>query len=390
MARVWIYDRQNDRVYREAVARAKKDRRKPPGRWQVHWYDPAGVHKTKTFTKKPEAERYETEIDGQLAGGSYRDPSAGKTCLSVVAERWLAAKSDLEEGSRALYRDHLDNYVLPRWGTTPVASIAFGDVAIWVTGLQTDAGRSSRMLAAATVRSIHLVLFSVLEWAVKEELISRNPARGVPLPKKPPRSHVYLSHPEVETLATAARGHGTLIRFLAYTGLRWSEVSALTVGNLDLAARRATIERAYKDIKGKLTLGTPKKGESRSVPFPAFLVPELEAFTDGRPDDELVFTAPRGGPIWLRNWRPRVFNPAVKAAAFGGRGLTPHKLRHTAASLAIAAGADVYVVQTMLGHAKPSITLDTYGHLWPDRLDEVAAVLDAKRAEALSGLRVVV
>ncbi|EOD70332.1 site-specific recombinase XerD [Amycolatopsis vancoresmycina DSM 44592] len=67
-------------------------------------------------------------------------------------------------------------------------------------------------------------------------------------------------------------------------------------------------------------------------------------------------------------------------------GLTPHKLRHTAASLAIAAGADVKVVQQMLGHADAAMTLNVYGHLFPDRLDEVADVLDAQRTQALVGM----
>ncbi|SDI30747.1 Phage integrase family protein [Actinokineospora alba] len=75
--------------------------------------------------------------------------------------------------------------------------------------------------------------------------------------------------------------------------------------------------------------------------------------------------------------------PAVEAAKLKVQGLTPHKLRHTAASLAIAVGADVKVIQLMLGHADASMTLNVYGHLWPDRLDEVADVLDIRRTAAL-------
>ena len=68
------------------------------------------------------------------------------------------------------------------------------------------------------------------------------------------------------------------------------------------------------------------------------------------------------------------------AAAIGLPGLHPHELRHSAASLAIAAGADVKVVQQMLGHASAAMTLDRYGHLFGDRLDQVAAAMDAARA----------
>lgn len=66
-----------------------------------------------------------------------------------------------------------------------------------------------------------------------------------------------------------------------------------------------------------------------------------------------------------------------------GSALTPKALRHTAASMAIAAGADVKVTQRMLGHADASMTLNTYADLWPDRLDEVTATVSAQRAKAL-------
>ncbi|GAA2237115.1 hypothetical protein GCM10010401_06560 [Rarobacter faecitabidus] len=83
------------------------------------------------------------------------------------------------------------------------------------------------------------------------------------------------------------------------------------------------------------------------------------------------------------NWRQRVWRYAIKDAGLEGEGLTPHKLRHTAASSAIAAGADVKVVQQMLGHKDATETLNTYGHLWPDRLDEVAEALEMARETAL-------
>ena len=106
---------------------------------------------------------------------------------------------------------------------------------------------------------------------------------------------------------------------------------------------------------------------------------ELRPLASRDDKEALVFTAPRGGALHYNNWRSRVFNKAVKAAGLDHLGLTPHKLRHTAASLAIAAGADVKVVQTMLGHKSAVMTLDLYGHLWPDRPDEVADRLEEGR-----------
>ena len=79
------------------------------------------------------------------------------------------------------------------------------------------------------------------------------------------------------------------------------------------------------------------------------------------------------------NWSTRVWRPALAATNIDpGRGITPHKLRHTAASHAIAAGADVKALQAMLGHANARETLDVYGHLFPDQLDDVAARINAR------------
>ena len=129
---------------------------------------------------------------------------------------------------------------------------------------------------------------------------------------------------------------------------------------------------------------SPKTGKSRTVPIPPSLVAELRPLVTALPDDTLVFSTKRGAPLRLRNWRRREFDKAVKDTGLDGKGLTPHKLRHTAASLAIAAGADVKVVQAILGHATATMTLDRYGHLFPDRLDEVAEAMDAARLRALA------
>ncbi len=103
----------------------------------------------------------------------------------------------------------------------------------------------------------------------------------------------------------------------------------------------------------------------------------------GRKDTDLMFTAPGGGPLRYSNFRNRVFDKAVRDAGLSGLGITPHKLRHTAASLTIAAGADIKVIQLMLGHKDTSKTLNIYGHPWPDKLDEVADALDARRERLL-------
>jgi integrase len=141
---------------------------------------------------------------------------------------------------------------------------------------------------------------------------------------------------------------------------------------------------------GGLVRGTPKSHERRSVPFPAALSDELSALEVGKGRGDLVFTDLRGGVLRNSNFRARVFRPAVEKCqkmdvAFPS--ITPHDLRHTAASLAVSADANVKAVQRMLGHAKASMPLDVYADLFDADLDRVADRLDAAIQSTADALR---
>jgi integrase len=127
-------------------------------------------------------------------------------------------------------------------------------------------------------------------------------------------------------------------------------------------------------VGGHVVEGTTKNHHRRSVPIPRFLADELAEHLAGKKPDDLVFTSPTGRVLRNTNFRPRFFDPAAQRAGLAG--LTPHLLRHTAASLAVQAGANVKVVQQMLGHASAAMTLDVYAGLFADNLDEVADRLD--------------
>jgi integrase len=175
-------------------------------------------------------------------------------------------------------------------------------------------------------------------------------------------------------LAKECGDYGLLVRFLAYTGLRWGEVAALHTRRVDLDKRRVQIVEAVTEVDGHLVWGSTKTHARRTVPLPRFLARELAPWMGGRRGDDLLFPAPGGGVLRVRNFRRDTFDPAVRRV--GPAGFHPHELRHTAASLAIASGADVKVVQLMLGHKTATMTLDLYGHLFPDRLDELADRFD--------------
>ena len=212
-----------------------------------------------------------------------------------------------------------------------------------------------------------------------------NPAAGVSLPRVREVEKRFLTHRQVHELAEACREEYRLVvLFLAYTGLRWGEMAALRVNRLDLLRRRALVAESVTPVKGVMTFG-PTKGqghEHREVPLPRFLLDDLARQVAGRAAGDLVFSGERGAVMRSQTFQRARLTEA--ATTVGLPGFHPHELRHTAASLAIASGADIKVVQQMLGHKSATMTLDQYGHLFGDRLDVVANAMDAARASALA------
>ncbi|WP_041988186.1 tyrosine-type recombinase/integrase [Streptomyces sp. AcH 505] len=366
---------------------AKKagSKRNPPGRWRVRWYGPDGKDKALTFAKLPQAEAEKNAITARLDKGSYRDPQSGKAAFKAVAEEWYGSLRKQGRTTKNDYRELLDNYVIPKWGDWQVSSMRWEDVSAWLTDLCEQPGKRGRKLGPARVTKTYRVGGMVMKRAVISNRIAASPFHDHDLPVKiEDDEHVYLTHEQLERLAEGAGDQWRLVLVLGYCGIRWAEASAIKVGRLNLETRRIRVVQNYTDVKGVLALGPVKNHEKRSVPLPRSFADELAELTKGKGANDLLFTAPEGGPLRYANFRNRIFDPAVKVAGLADLGITPHKLRHTAASLAIAAGADVKVVQLMLGHKSAAMTLDVYGHLWPDRLDEVADALDAGRSAALS------
>lgn len=241
----------------------------------------------------------------------------------------------------------------------------------------TDTGLSITR-SAPTVRRVHEVLAGILDVAVKDRRLSQNAARGIKLPRKVGKERAYLSHEQVAALAREAK-HPELIIFLAYTGLRWGEATGLRVKNFDTLRRRISVEENAVEVGSFIEVGTPKTHEKRQVRYPEFLAEALDRLMEGKGRDDLLFGE---GRLHVR--RPKAttgwLNSAVRAAQTKSDGhfprVTPHDLRHTAASLAISAGANVKAVQRMLGHASAAMTLDTHADLFDDDLDAVSDALD--------------
>ena len=303
-----------------------------------------------------------------MRSGSYIDPAAGRVLVGEWAVQWLVAQGHLTPSTFDRYRGAVENYIIPRWGTTTLTAVRHAEVQAWVTKLGSD-------LSPSSVDEVHRVFSLIMARAVTDERITKNSAAGIRLRRAALPDHRYLDHATVAMLAKACENYAPLVRLLAYPGLRWGEAAALRVKRVDLARRRLVVAESVTEVNGRLVWGAPKTHARRTVPLPRFLGSDLEPLVEGKEPDDLVFTAPHGGVLRGRNFRRNTFDPAVRLA--GPAGFHPHELHHTAASLAIASGADVKVVQQMLGHKTATLTLDLSGHLFPDRLDDLADRMDA-------------
>lgn len=360
-------------------------------RWLARWVDHDGQERSKAFDRKAEAQQHIAAVTTALTTGTYADPRRGAVTFGTVAEPWFDSKAGLRAKTRAGYRSLLDVIVLPRWQDVPLRDITHADIQAWVHTLSTDPTARQRKasapddqrqgLSAARVIQAYQVANQVLSYAVRSRYLALNPASGVQLPRKTTAEKFALTHGQVRALADAAGDLRTAVYVLAYGGLRYGELAAMRVGDVDVIRCRLKVSRSATAVTklGMVETGT-KTHQSRAVPLPQFVMDMLAEHIANRSPEELAF--PYHDGTWTpRDWFALRLEKATTAA--GLTGVTPHVLRHTAGSLALASGASVVTVQKLLGHLSPITTMNVYAHQLPDDFDNLSAAMDsAARAAA--------
>jgi integrase len=354
-------------------------------RYRVRYRDPERHSREKNgFVRKKDAEDFLASVTVATNRGEFVDPMSGRALVRELGNVWIQNQSHLKASAYSSVETAWRVHVEPAWGGRRVGEILHSDVQAWLTRFAANNGTPR---SATVVLRAYGVLAAILDVAVRDRRIASNPARGVKLPRKAKKKRVYLSASQVELLAAKAGPHSTLIYLLAYTGVRWGEAVALRVGALDVPRRRLLVRENAVTVGSHIVVGTPKSHEMRSVPYPEFLTEPLAETCGGKSLDALVFGAgtvhlntPKSGQGWF--WS--AVQKAIRADPTFPN-LTPHDLRHTAASLAISAGANPKAVQRMLGHASAAMTLDTYADLFEDDLDAVSERLNEVRKKAVVG-----
>jgi integrase len=300
--------------------------------------------------------------------------------LNDYLDHWLTAsvKPRVRTRTHRNYSDTLRLYVRPRIGSRRLGSLKPVDIQAVYSEMQ-EAGLSSM------VRLTHTLLKGALTQAVKWQMLARNPAEYVDLPKRRTAGKARaLSQAEVESFleATVRSKWHTFFHLMVSTGLRPSEALALTWRDVDLAKGTLTVKHSLGWLAGekRFVFNDPKTPSSRrTVPLPYGLVKLLSEHVTAqfeRGFTELVFCTRAGDPAHQRVIVQEAFKPALVRAGLSSE-TRLYDLRHTHATLLLLAGVHPKVVSERLGHASVAITLDVYSHVLPNMQQEAAERLDA-------------
>jgi integrase len=329
--------------------------------------------------RKSEAEDYMAELLAQVNTGTYVKPT--RITVAEWLKQWIDSRTDLAPKTQEDYRSYIEKHLIPALGAIPLDQLQPMHIDEY------KKKELAKKLSANSVNRYLTVLHAALKHAVEMRLLRDNPASHVRRPKVAKKEPRALSMEELQQLLAALEKDVLLYRvcmFTAFTGLRRSEVLGLKWANVDLADGAVYVRETRQRLKGRWVEKGPKSDAGlRRVPLSSTLVAMLKNIRAeqearrGQPDyhnEDLVFCQPNGKPIWPSNFERR-FRKAADAAGFPD--FTFHGLRHTFATLLLKDGAYINVVQRLLGHEKPSTTIDLYGHALPGLQQEAVAKLDA-------------
>ncbi|MGA2166474.1 MAG: site-specific integrase [Solirubrobacteraceae bacterium] len=326
--------------------------------------------------------RAQDELERELARvklGTWEPPKPAEPAPAVeqdptfheFASQWFeASRGEWRETTRLDYEWQLSHHLLPFFKNHRLSQVTIAEV---------DRYRAAKVkqgtLSATSINKTITRLGQILEVAVEYGLIERNPARGKRRRLRASRpAAVWLDSAEqIDALLAAAgeldskaKANGqvprrAILATLTFAGLRIGELIDLRWRDVNLADGRITI-RASKTNAGVRTVDL--------LPALRDELLALKARTDA-PANARVFPTQAAGPMNPSNVRNRILTPAAKLASerleqAGGTplpaGLTPHKLRHTFASILVALGVDPGAVMDQLGHTDPTFTLRVYRH----------------------------
>ena len=357
--------------------------------WVVDYRDATGNRRLRTFDTKKAADAWLVQARHQVAQGTHT-PDEVSVTVAAAGKAWIrrCEIEKLEAHTLRQYQSHLDRHVAPALGATKLSRLTTPMVARFVDDMLAEHSR-------ATTRKVLVSLRSILSNAQRQGLVAQNVASPVRVGAQERHTEKVeiLTPDEVRRLIelVAPRWRPFLLTAI-FTGLRASELRGLRWADVDLAAARLTVAQRA-DERG--VIGSPKSAASRrAIPLPPLVANALKCWRNDCPAGEagLVFPNGAGKIESLANLQNRFWGPLQLQAGLvemrPGRDGTPvlraryglHVTRHFYASWLISQGFPPKRVQHLMGHSTIKLTLDTYGHLWPDDAGDAARLAAAEAA----------
>jgi integrase len=353
-------------------------------KWIAYWRsDTAKGRKqhTKVFRTKKEAQEFLNDTLAAIRGGVFSEPSK-VTFGEYLVERWLPTKQmGVRPSTFASYRGLVERHVIPALGHLQIQQLSPDRLDRFYADLV------GQGYATKTVRNIHVLVHRALTDAVRKNLVPRNVADAADPPKlnRADQEEMKTWTPEQlrEFFAGIAEHRlATAYVLAATTGMRRGEVLGVRWKDLDFGARRLHVQQTILNVEYQIVVGRPKtrRGE-RKVALDDQTIALLKQHQIRQrgerrlvgaayENNDLVFAREDGRPVHP-DYFSQTFDRTVKR--LGLPKIRLHDLRHTHATLGLAAGVPVKVISDRLGHATSSFTQDVYMHAIPAVEEEAAA-----------------
>lgn len=342
--------------------------KRPNGKWRAQYYDASGKQHTRHFARKVDGQRWLDEVTAAVVTGSYVDPKNAKTTVGEWCDTWLAGYATRKPSTVRQAKTHVAQ-IKKAFGSMPLGAVRPSAVRSWCAGLKADGS------APSYVYALHSRLSQIMGDAVHDGILAKNPCSRRTSPGMGKQRPYCATTEQVWQLYDLFPPHlKPAILLGAFVGLRTAEACGHRTEHIDFM--RGIVHPTLQWPAEELKTETSKT----AVPIPAELSLQLSAAVAEWGSDWVV-TDGAGGQA-----SPWSIDRAMRAARKKVPGLPDgfrfHDLRHYLASLLIASGADVKVVQARMRHASAKTTLDDYSHLWPDADEStrtaVGAVLAAR------------
>ena len=364
-------------------------RKRKDGRWEGRYtagYDPkTGKRIIKNVLGKTQAEVREKLITAMAeCQGLDVSREADEHWVATWLKMWyeLYAKPNVRTATANRYELIIETYTIPRIGNIKLKKLTTRHLQKLYKELL-ESGRihigknQSKGLSTTTVHSVHLMLHAVLDRAVKERLIPRNPCEYCVVPKPRKLDMKVLSPEQIGAYLEAAQRRELLPMFYLelVSGLRKGELVALRWDDLDVQSRTISVSRQYvRNPDGSLELTRPKTENSvRLVSIPQAAVDLLIQEHNKRQNNPYLFPSPLTGEMYHPDSVVNLHKKLLKDA--GLEHFRFHDLRHTFATTALQNGVDVKTVSSMLVHYDAGFTLRTYTHATRQKQDEAAQTM---------------